>query len=84
MATAIAFPTVNVVPAGFRWTNESAAKAAQMGGFLRVGGPLVTKRFLSGATQYFNNANNCVERKLVNQIVGNDVNFDGCAGCSVV
>lgn len=38
------------------------------------------KRFMSGATPYFNNANNCVKRELVNQLVGNDVNFDGGYG----
>lgn len=38
------------------------------------------KRFLSGATQLFNNANNCVRRKLVNRLVGNDINFDGGYG----
>lgn len=38
------------------------------------------KRFLSGVAQLFNNANNCVKRKLVHQLVGNDVNFDGGYG----
>lgn len=39
-----------------------------------------SKRFLSGATPNFNNANNCVKRELVNQLVGNDINFDGGYG----
>lgn len=38
------------------------------------------KRFLSGATQSFNNANNCVKREFVNKLVGNDINFDGGYG----
>jgi GT2 family glycosyltransferase len=33
-----------------------------------------------GCTQMFSNANSCVERKYVNQLVGNDVNFDGGYG----
>ena len=37
-------------------------------------------RFLTGATQLFNNANNCVKREFVNQLIGNDVNFDGGYG----
>lgn len=37
-------------------------------------------RFLSGATQLFNNANNCVKREFVDKLVGNDVNFDGGYG----
>jgi glycosyltransferase involved in cell wall biosynthesis len=39
-----------------------------------------SERFLSGATQFFNNANNCVKREFVNQLIGNDVNFDGGYG----
>jgi len=38
------------------------------------------KRFLTGVTQQYNNANNCVERKWVNLLIGNDVNFDGGYG----
>lgn len=49
MATTLPFPTINVVPAGFRWTQDAAQKAADKGLFLRVGGPQVTRRFLSGA-----------------------------------
>ncbi len=37
-------------------------------------------RYLSGVAQIFNNANNCVKREFVNQLVGNDVNFDGGYG----
>lgn len=39
-----------------------------------------SKRYLSGATQIFNNANNCVKREFVNQLMGNDINFDGGYG----
>ncbi|MDP2088398.1 MAG: glycosyltransferase family 2 protein [Flavobacteriaceae bacterium] len=39
-----------------------------------------SKRFLSGAVPNFNNANNCVKREFVNQLVGNDINFDGGYG----
>lgn len=38
------------------------------------------KKYSSGATEYFNNANNCVKREFVNQLVGNDINFDGGYG----
>lgn len=38
------------------------------------------KRFLAGAAQLFNNANNCVKRKFVDKLVGNDINFDGGYG----
>ena len=37
-------------------------------------------RFLAGAAQIFNNANNCVKREFVTQLVGNDINFDGGYG----
>ena len=43
------FPTINVVPAGFRWSADAAGKAGAKGAFIRVGGPQVTRRFLSGA-----------------------------------
>ncbi|CAH6420787.1 Hypothetical protein HVR_LOCUS1291 [uncultured virus] len=49
MATTTPFPTINVVPAGFRWSVDAANKAGAKGAFLRVGGPQVTRRFLSGA-----------------------------------
>lgn len=48
MATELPFPTINVVPAGFRWSAEAADKARAKGAFLRVGGPQVTRRYLSG------------------------------------
>lgn len=37
-------------------------------------------RFIVGATQFFNNANNCVKREFVNKLVGNDINYDGGYG----
>lgn len=37
-------------------------------------------RYRCGAAPHMNNANNCVKRQYVNQIVGNDVNFDGGYG----
>lgn len=37
-------------------------------------------RFLCGVAPFMNNANNCVKRKFVLQINGNDVNFDGGYG----
>lgn len=43
------FPTINVVPGGFRWNADAATKAGAKGAFLRVGGQQVTRRFLSGA-----------------------------------
>ncbi|MGO4906658.1 glycosyltransferase family 2 protein [Flavobacterium sp. W20_MBD1_R3] len=36
--------------------------------------------FVAGCTQMFSNANSCVKREFVNQLVGNDVNFDGGYG----
>lgn len=38
------------------------------------------KRWIVGATQMFSNANSCVKRTFVNQLVGNDINFDGGYG----
>jgi glycosyltransferase involved in cell wall biosynthesis len=38
------------------------------------------KRYLAGAAQFYNNANNCVKREFVNQLVGNDINYDGGYG----
>ena len=49
MATNLQFPVINVVPAGYRWSPDAANKAGAKGSFLRVGGPQVTRRFLSGA-----------------------------------
>ncbi len=37
-------------------------------------------RWRTGATTNFSNANSCVKREFVNQLVGNDVNFDGGYG----
>ncbi|MBQ0908390.1 glycosyltransferase [Flavobacterium sp. F-328] len=36
--------------------------------------------YSSGCAQMFSNANSCVKREFVNQLVGNDVNFDGGYG----
>jgi glycosyltransferase involved in cell wall biosynthesis len=36
--------------------------------------------FIAGSTQMFSNANSCVKREFVNQLVGNDINFDGGYG----
>lgn len=38
------------------------------------------KRWISGCTQMFSNANSCVKREYVTRLVGNDVNFDGGYG----
>ena len=38
------------------------------------------KRWIAGCTQMFSNANSCVKREFVKQLVGNDVNFDGGYG----
>jgi glycosyltransferase involved in cell wall biosynthesis len=38
------------------------------------------KRWIAGCTQMFSNANSCVKREFVNQLIGNDVNFDGGYG----
>lgn len=38
------------------------------------------KKNSSGATEFFNNANNCVKREFVTQLIGNDINFDGGYG----
>ena len=38
------------------------------------------KRWIAGCTQMFSNANSCVKREFVAQLVGNDVNFDGGYG----
>jgi glycosyltransferase involved in cell wall biosynthesis len=39
-----------------------------------------SKRWKAGVTSNFSNANSCVKREYVNQLVGNDVNFDGGYG----
>jgi hypothetical protein len=49
--TTLPFPTINVVPAGYRWSTDAMAKAGAKGAFLRVGGAQVSRRFLSGATR---------------------------------
>lgn len=36
--------------------------------------------FIAGCTQMFSNANSCVKREFVQQLVGNDINFDGGYG----
>ncbi|MFD2909773.1 glycosyltransferase family 2 protein [Flavobacterium ardleyense] len=41
---------------------------------------LGNKRWKVGATLNFSNANSCVKRELVNQLEGNDINFDGGYG----
>jgi len=41
---------------------------------------LGNKRWIAGCTQMFSNANSCVKREFVTQLVGNDVNFDGGYG----
>jgi len=41
---------------------------------------LGSKRWVCGSTQMFSNANSCVKRALVNQVKGNDINFDGGYG----
>jgi glycosyltransferase involved in cell wall biosynthesis len=38
------------------------------------------KRWIAGCSQTFSNANSCVKREYVNQLTGNDVNFDGGYG----
>lgn len=38
------------------------------------------KRWVAGCSQMFSNANSCVKREYVTQLVGNDVNFDGGYG----
>jgi glycosyltransferase involved in cell wall biosynthesis len=37
-------------------------------------------RWKVGATQSFSNANSCVSRRIVNTLVGNDINYDGGYG----
>ena len=38
------------------------------------------KRWFVGSAQMFSNANSCVKREFVNQLVGNDINYDGGYG----
>jgi glycosyltransferase involved in cell wall biosynthesis len=37
-------------------------------------------KFIAGSAQMFSNANSCVKKEFVDQLVGNDVNFDGGYG----
>ncbi|WP_235921923.1 glycosyltransferase family 2 protein [Flavobacterium phycosphaerae] len=37
-------------------------------------------RYLAGAAQFYNNANNCVKREFVTKLEGNDINYDGGYG----
>ena len=37
-------------------------------------------RYMVGAAQFLNNANNCVKKEFVDKLVGNDINFDGGYG----
>lgn len=37
-------------------------------------------RYMVGAAQFLNNANNCVKKDFVDKLVGNDINFDGGYG----
>lgn len=41
---------------------------------------LESTRFLAGNAQSFSNANSCVKKEYVDQLVGNDINFDGGYG----
>ncbi|WP_405199447.1 glycosyltransferase family 2 protein [Christiangramia sp. LLG6405-1] len=41
---------------------------------------LGVSRYKAGAAQTFNNANSCVKRNRVDEIIGNDINFDGGYG----
>ena len=38
------------------------------------------KRWIAGCAQMFSNANSCVKREFVTQLIGNDINFDGGYG----
>ena len=38
------------------------------------------ERWFIGASERYNNANSCVKREFVNQLVGNDINYDGGYG----
>lgn len=50
MATQPIFPpTINVVPAGYRWSAEAMQKAAASHSFIRVGGDKLKRNLLSGA-----------------------------------
>jgi len=50
--------------------NDLESKLAKLG----------SKRWKCGSAQMFSNANSCVKRELVNQLQGNDINFDGGYG----
>lgn len=39
-----------------------------------------SQRWLVGSTQMFSNANSCVKKEYVDQLVGNDINYDGGYG----
>ncbi len=41
---------------------------------------LGSQRWVVGATRNFSNANSCVKKEYVNQLVGNDINYDGGYG----
>src|SRR5690606_24658550 len=41
---------------------------------------LGNKRWKAGAAQNFSNANSCVRKEWVEQLIGNDINFDGGYG----
>jgi glycosyltransferase involved in cell wall biosynthesis len=41
---------------------------------------LGNKRFFVGCAQSFSNANSCVQKKYIDRLVGNDINFDGGYG----
>lgn len=41
---------------------------------------LDASRKIAGHAQYFNNANSCVKKEYIDQLVGNDINFDGGYG----
>lgn len=66
MATESPFPTINVIPAKYRWTPEAAQKAATKGVFVRVGGTQVTPRYLSGAKRSWKSADPEENRTIFN------------------
>jgi len=65
MATQPQFPTINVVPAGFRWTPDAAKTAQERGAFLRVGGQAVGRRTLSGARRAWAKLDNPDESRTI-------------------
>lgn len=65
MAATLAFPTINVTPAAFRWSPEAARKAAEKAQFIRVGGPNgVTPRSITGAERWWKSADPNVNRDI--------------------